>query len=123
MTAGIRSREAAAERLSGRLLIGLTYLAVGALALGVLGMAAAGISPLAGGPTLDLATLAHDLVAFDPAALLWLGSILVIVTPVGRVIVAGVAFATEGDWRMVAVSIAIIAIIGLGVVTALTVTV
>jgi uncharacterized membrane protein len=123
MTARSHARTAAAERFSGKLLIGLTYVAVGALSVGVVGLAVAGISPLADGPAFDVGTLLDRLASLDPAGLLWLGLIVVIATPVGRVIVAGVAFAAEADWWMVGVSVAILTIIALGIATALTVTV
>ena len=69
----VRGRTAAAERLIGRLLIAVTYVAVGLLVIGVVLMIADGISPLSGGPPLDLATLGSQLLALEPAAYLWLG--------------------------------------------------
>ncbi|TFG68986.1 MAG: DUF1634 domain-containing protein [Thermomicrobiales bacterium] len=123
MTLPTRSRTVAAERLSGRLLIGFTYVAVALLALGIVAMVMAGISPLAGGPALDLETLFDGLEGLDPAALLWLGLLVVIAAPIGRVVVAGAAYAAEADWRMVTISAAILVIIVIGVVSALTVTV
>ncbi len=119
-TTGRRTR--AAERLSGQLLIGFTYVAVGLLVLGVLAMAAAGISALDGGPAFDLTTLPEDLAALGPASVLWLGLLAVIAAPICRVIVAGVAYAFDSDWRMVAISIGILGLIAIGVITALTVT-
>ena len=116
-------RAAAAERLIGRLLIAVTYVAVGLLTIGVLLMIANGISPLSGGPPLDLATLASGLLALEPAAYLWLGLLAVVAAPIGRVIVAAVAYAREADWLMVGISIAILAVIAIGVGSALTVTV
>ena len=47
-----------------------------------------GISPMSGGPPLDLETLGAQLVALDPAGFLWLGLMAVIAAPIGRVIVA-----------------------------------
>ena len=44
------------DRFIGRLLIAVTYVAVGLLSVGVVLMLAAGISPLAGGPPLDPGT-------------------------------------------------------------------
>ena len=116
-------RTAAAERLIGQLLIAVTYVAVGLLAIGVLLMIADGISPLSGGPPLDLATLAGDLLALEPAAYLWLGLLTVVAAPIGRVIVAAVAYAREADWLMVGISLAILAVIAVGVGSAVTVTV
>ena len=114
---------AAAEYRIGRLLIAMTYVAVGLLVVGVVLMIADGISPLSGGPGLELATLGSQLVALDPAAFLWLGLLAVVAAPIGRVIVAGVAYARQADWLMVAIALGILAIIAIGVGSALTVTV
>jgi uncharacterized membrane protein len=116
-------RSVAAERLIGRLLIAVTYVAVGLLSVGVVLMIADGISPLSGGPGLDFATLGAQLRALEPAAFLWLGLLAVVAAPIGRVIVAAVAFARQGDWLMVAISLGILAVIAVGVGSALTVTV
>jgi uncharacterized membrane protein len=114
---------AGAERLIGRLLIAVTYVAVGLLVVGVVLMVADGISPLSGGPGLDLATLRSQLVALDPAAFLWLGLMAVVAAPIGRVIVAGIAYARQADWLMVAIALGILVIIAVGVGSALAVTV
>jgi uncharacterized membrane protein len=116
-------RTAATERLIGRLLIAVTYVAVGLLVVGVVLMIADGISPLSGGPPLDLATLGGQLLALEPAAFLWLGLLTVVAAPIGRVIVAAVAYARDADWLMVGISLAILAVIAVGVGSALTVTV
>ena len=113
----------ATDRLLGRLLIAVTYVAVGLLSIGVLLMIADGISPLSTGPGLDLATLGSQVLALEPAAFLWLGLIAVVAAPIGRVIVAAVAFARDGDWLMVGISLGILAVIAVGVGSALTVTV
>ena len=117
------ARAYAAERTIGRLLIAITYVSVGLLAVGFGLMIANGISPLDAGPPLDLATLGAQLVALDPAGFLWLGLLAVIAAPVGRVIVAAVSYGRDRDWTMVAISIAILAVIVVGVVTAVAVTV
>ena len=119
----ISARAYAAERTIGRLLIAITYVSVGLLAVGFGLMIANGISPLDAGPPLDLATLGAQLVALDPAGFLWLGLLAVIAAPVGRVIVAAVSYGRDRDWTMVAISIAILAVIVVGVVTAVAVTV
>ena len=113
----------AAERTIGRLLIAVTYVSVGLLAVGFALMIANGISPLDAGPPLDIATLGAQLVALDPAGFLWLGLLTVIAAPVGRVMVAAVSYGRDDDWTMVAISIAILAVIVVGVVTAIAVTV
>ena len=122
---GTRSAErtVAAEWLIGRLLIAGTYVAVGLLTVGVGLMIVDGISPLSAGPGLDLATLGARLLAGQPAAYLWLGIIAVVATPIGRVIVAAVSFARDAEWLMVGIALGILAIITVGVASALTVTV
>ena len=81
-------------------------------------MIADGISPPSGGPPLDLPSLAAGLVALDPAAFLWLGMLAVVAAPIGRVVVAAVAYARESDWLMLAVSIGILVVIAVGVLSA-----
>jgi uncharacterized membrane protein len=112
----------AADRQIARLLIALTVVSVALLVVGVLLLLAAGVSPLDGGPSLDPATLASDVAALVPAGLLWLGILAVIVTPIGRVVLAAIAFGRAGDWSMVGIAIGILAIIAAGVVTAATAT-
>jgi uncharacterized membrane protein len=107
------------DRFIGRLLIAVTYLAVALLTVGVVLLFANGISPLAGGPPLDLGRLVADVAALVPAAFLWLGILAVIATPLSRVVAAAVGFARLGDRFMVAVSVAILVVIALGVVSAL----
>ncbi len=117
------ARAAAAEQRIGRLLIATTYVAVGLLVVGVALMVADGISPLSVGPGLDLATLGSQLRALDASAFLWLGLLAVVAAPIGRVIVAGVDYARQADWLMVAIAVGILIIIAIGVGSALAVTV
>jgi uncharacterized membrane protein len=118
MTEARLQRALATERRIGRLLIALTYCSVALLVVGVALLLVNGISPTAGGPGLDPATLAGDVFSVAPAGFLWLGLATVIAAPISRVAVAAVAYAREGDWSMVAIAIAILAIILIGVVTA-----
>jgi uncharacterized membrane protein len=107
MTAREAQRRAFESRI-GRWLIIVTYLSVGLLTVGVVLMIAAGISPLDGGPPLDLASIVEGLTTLDPAAFLWLGLLAVIITPVSRVIAAAVGFARSGEWLFVAAAIGIL---------------
>jgi uncharacterized membrane protein len=107
------------DRAIGRLLIAVTYVAALLLTIGVLLMVAAGISPLAGGPALDLTSLISDLASLQPAGFLWLGLLTVIATPLSRVLGAAIGFGLAGDRRMVVVSVAILAVIAVSVVSAL----
>ncbi len=117
--AAVVARALATDRLIGRLLIAVTYVSVGLLSIGVVLMIADGISPTSGGPPLDLPGLGAELVALQPAAFLWLGLLAVIAAPIGRVIVAAVAYARESDWLMLAVSVGILLVIAVGVLSAL----
>ena len=112
-----------ADRLSGRLLIGFTYVSVGLLVIGVVLMIVNGISPLDAAPTLDPGTLIPSLLALEPEAFLWLGLAAVIAAPIGRVILAGAIYAVDRDMTMVAISVAILVVIVIGVATAIAVTV
>lgn len=111
-------RTLALERRIGRLLIALTYVSVGLLVVGVVLMVIGGISPLSGGPGLDLTGFPETIAGLDPAAFLWLGILTVIATPVSQVALACVAYARNGDRTMVAIALAILAIMAVGVVTA-----
>lgn len=107
------------DRFIGRLLILVTYVAVGLLSVGVGLLLVAGISPLAGGPPLDLGRIVADLGALAPAAFLWLGILAVIATPLSRVIAAAIGFARLGDRWMVAIALGILAVIAIGIATAI----
>ena len=94
----------------------VTYVAVVLLSSAWCCMLANGISPLEpAGRTLDLEQLVADLAALDAGGFLWLGILAVIATPISRVIAAAIGFARLGDRRMVAVAVAILAVIALGV--------
>ena len=120
---GWHERAIVAERRMGRLLIGITYVSVGLLVIGVVLLLAGGVSPMAGGPTLDPAAIGAQLARLEPAGFLWLGLLTVLAAPVARVILAGVVYLRDGDRTMAGISLAILAIIALGVVTASTGTV
>jgi uncharacterized membrane protein len=106
-----RARVLEAERLIGRLLAGVTYLAVALLLMGVVLLIGAGTSPLSGGPGLDPGRFPSDLLALKPAGFLWLGLLAVIAAPIARVSVALAAYARDGDWLMVGVATAILVVI------------
>jgi uncharacterized membrane protein len=112
-----------AERLIGRLLIGITYLAVLLLLVGVALLIGSGVSPLAGGPRLDAGRLVADLIAWQPTGFLWLGLLAVIAAPITRVTIAMLAYGRDGDWLMVGVSAGILIVIALAVVSAVVATV
>ena len=112
-------RERGFDSTVGRLMIAMTYVAVVLLAVGVVLMAIDGISPLVGGPTFDPTVVIEELRAGIPTGFIWLGLIVVIATPIVRVAVSSVGFAREGQWRMVAVGLGILAIILIGIVSSI----
>ena len=123
MTASGRASARQAERLIGRLLIGITYASVALLVVGVALLIVAGISPVSGGPRMDPGRLVSDLVGLKPAGFLWLGLLAVIAAPVSRVTVALVAYVRDEDWLMVGVSTAILLVIAIAISSAVVSTV
>jgi uncharacterized membrane protein len=107
------------ERSLGRLLIGLTYVAVGLLAIGVALMAVHGISPLGGGPRFDASRLLADVAALAPAGFLWLGLLAIIAAPISRVAAAAIGYARDGDRAMVGIAVAILVVIAASVASAI----
>ena len=57
--------------------------------------------------------------ALAPAAFLWLGILAVIATPISRVVAAAIGYARFGDRWMVGVAVAILAVIAVGIASAL----
>jgi uncharacterized membrane protein len=62
----------------------------------------------------SLRGLGHGIAAADPAAIIQLGVLLLIATPVARVVFALVAFAIERDKLYVAVSLTVLAVLIFG---------
>jgi uncharacterized membrane protein len=114
-------RERGFDSTVGRLMIAMTYVAVALLAVGVVLMIANGISPLVGGPAFDVGVIVEEVRAGVPTGFIWLGLVVVIATPIVRVAVSSVGFAREGQWRMVAVGLGILAIILVGIVSSIAV--
>lgn len=114
-----RTPGSAFERRLGRLLIVVTYVAVGLLASGVVLLMLAGVSPLAGGPPFDPTQLIPDLRALEPAGFLWVGILVVIATPLSRVVGAAIGFIRRGERLMAAVSLAILGVIAISIGIAL----
>jgi uncharacterized membrane protein len=107
------------ERSIGRMLIALTYVAVALLAIGVLLLMRNGVSPLSGGPPLDIGSVAGDIAHLLPSGFLWLGLLAVIAAPVSRVVAAAVAYARSGERPMVLVAIAILAVVAVSIGSAI----
>jgi uncharacterized membrane protein len=107
------------ERRLGRLLIGVTYVAVALLSIGVVLLLLEGVSPLAGGPPFDPRQLVADIAALEPAGFLWLGLLAVIATPLSRVVGAAVGFVQRGEPVMAAIALGILGVIAVSVLAAL----
>jgi uncharacterized membrane protein len=108
------------EDTIARLLIAGTLVGVAALAVGVVLMAAQGISPTSETyPAFDAGRLLPDLVALRAEGFLWAGIVVLVATPVARVIGELVSFAVRRDRLMVGVSAAILGIIVLSVALAI----
>lgn len=100
------------ERTIGRILGVGTLAGVGLLVAGVVAMAASRIGPMARPfPEFDVGRLVSDLRRLQPAGFLWLGLAVAILTPSARVAAALVGFCLEGDRRMAAVALGILAVI------------
>ncbi len=67
-------------------------------------------------PTLTAAEMFRGLIHLDPTALMLAATLLLILTPVVRVIVSFVAFWRDGDHRFAGVTAVVLAVIGLTVV-------
>ncbi len=111
-------RQLEVERLIGRLLVWLTYISVGLLVAGVvLMLVERHLAPRPSSP-FDPASIVADVTALRPVGFLWLGLMMVIATPILRVLVAGLGYARDRDWTMVLVAIGILVVIAVGVATA-----
>ena len=104
------------DRRIGLALSAGSYVAVILFAAGVTLMLASGVSPLAGGPPLDVARLPAGIVAGEPPALLWLGLLVVLITPATRVGLSLVTFLRLGDRPMAVVAALVLAVVLAGVV-------
>jgi uncharacterized membrane protein len=103
------------ESAIGRLITLGTYLAVGLVAVGVGLMAATGQSPLAPAPPFDPRSIPADVTALRPEPFLWLGLVIAIGTPSARVLASFVGYLARGERLMAAISLAILAVIAIGV--------
>ncbi|MEO8229911.1 MAG: DUF1634 domain-containing protein [Chloroflexota bacterium] len=104
------------DRTVARLLTAGTYLSVALLAIGVVLMAIQGVSPLAGGPEFDPASLPSDLAALRPPALLWLGLVVALATPLARVVASLAGYLAGGERRMALIAVAILVVVSVGVI-------
>lgn len=93
-----------------------TYAGVALIAVGVVLMVADGRSPLDVAPSLDLARLSGDVAALHASGFLWLGVLLVLMTPPARVLTALIGYLRGSEREMAIVALLILVVIALGVV-------
>jgi uncharacterized membrane protein len=109
------------EAAIGRLLVVGIWTAMALVLVGVVLMLATGVDPLAHGaiPPFNLAQIPADLLALQPEGFLWAGIVLVILLPIGRVVVAGLAFVAERDWRLALVSFLVLLVVLVSIAAAI----
>lgn len=115
-----RAASADVEAVIARLLLGGTLIGIALLAVGVTLMATNGISPESSSfPRFDAGLVIGDLVALRPEGFLWAGIVILIATPIARVVGELVTFSVRGDRVMAAVALAILGVVALSVAAAL----
>ena len=112
---GVASSDSGMDGRIARLLRIGTYVAVTLIAIGVVLMLATGRSPLDVAPDFDPARLIADLVGLQPAGFLWLGLVVVLLTPAARVAVSGLGYARIGDRSMALIAGLVLVVILTGV--------
>jgi uncharacterized membrane protein len=109
----------AVEVAIARVLLAGTLAGMALLLAGIALMAANGIEPDATAfPPFDPATILADLLALQPEGFLWAGIVMIVATPIARVLGELVAFARRRDRLMTGVAAAILAVVALSVVVA-----
>ena len=104
------------EARIGRLLTIGTYAGATALAVGVVAMLAAGLSPLDSAyPTFDPLALPGQLLALEPEGFLWLGLIVILATPVMRVVASLAGYLGRRERAMASVAVGVLAVIAVGI--------
>ena len=105
MTAGShRAPPADLDRLIGRLLTIGTYASVSLIAIGTVLMFASRIDPLAGAPPFEPGLIVDDIAHGRPAGFMWLGLLVLLATPIARVIVSFFGYAARGERTMAIVA-------------------
>ncbi|MBI2762854.1 MAG: DUF1634 domain-containing protein [Chloroflexi bacterium] len=110
------ARAAGLEGSVARLLRVGTYTAIGLIVVGVALMLATGRSPLDLAPALAPERLFDDLIRLQPAGFLWLGMIVLLLTPAARVALGGIGYARAGDRPMALIAALVLVVITTGVV-------
>ncbi len=110
----------AMEAIVARMLVVGTWLAMALVLVGVLLMLASGVDPLAHGaiPPYQPAAIPGEIAAGRPAGFLWAGITVIVLLPIGRVVVSGLGFLAARDFRMAAISLAVLLVVGASVLAA-----
>lgn len=115
-----RAASADVENVIARLLLGGSMAGIALLSIGVVLMAVTGISPEATAfPPFDPGTIVLDMVALRPEGFLWAGLVVLIATPIVRVVGEFITFIVRGDRVLALVAVAILGVIALSVAAAL----
>jgi uncharacterized membrane protein len=116
-----RAASADVEAVIARLLLVGTVTGIILLGIGVALMALGGISPEAGTfPAFAPGTVVADLVALRPEGFLWAGIVILVATPIARVVGELVTYLVRGDRVLALVALGILGVIALSVVAAIT---
>jgi uncharacterized membrane protein len=106
-------------RIARILVIG-TRVAIAVLAVGVVLLLASGRSPLdPTWPPLHLASIPAGLLALQPEAYLWTGLLIVLATPLLRVVASTLGFLETGERLMAALGAAVLVVLATAVITSL----
>jgi uncharacterized membrane protein len=107
------------ELVIARLLLAGTIVGVVLLAIGVALMITNGVDPeSATFPAFDPGTIVADMAALRPEGFLWAGIVILIATPIARVVGELITFATRGDRAMALVALATLGVVSLSVIVA-----
>lgn len=115
-----RAASADVENVIARVLLSGTIAGIFLLAVGVALMARNGISPLAETfPAFEPRNLLADIVALRPEGFLWAGIVILIATPIARVVGELVTYTVRRDRILALTALAILGVIALSVLAAL----
>jgi uncharacterized membrane protein len=103
------------DRVARLLLVG-TYASIVLIAAGTALLLASGRSPLDLAPGLDPGRLFADLLALHPAGLLWIGLLVVVVTPAARVALSLAGYLQAGEREMSVVALLILLVVLAGII-------
>jgi uncharacterized membrane protein len=98
------------DRLIGRLLTVGTYVSILLIAIGTVLMFASRIDPLAGGPPFEPGLIVDDITHGRPAGFMWLGLLVLLATPIARVVVSFFGYAARGERTMAVVAALILVV-------------